>query len=103
MGAPRPALQRHALPPGRDEPWRGTGPEEVGEVVAGEPFSGLEGEPDEEREVLARAEPHLLARSREQGGAAETIQLKGVDHRDHPRFLDTRVVLGGRINDVSTR
>jgi hypothetical protein len=53
--------------------------------------------------VLARAEPHLLARSREQGWATETAQLKGVSHNGHPRFLDTRVVLGARINDVSTR
>jgi hypothetical protein len=29
--------------------------------------------------------------------------LKGVDHNDHPRFLGTRVVLGARINAVSTR
>jgi hypothetical protein len=69
------------------DPRGGAGPQEIRQVIAGEPLAGLEGETDEKGEVLARAEPHLLARCREQGGAAETVQLKGVSHRDHPVFL----------------
>jgi hypothetical protein len=53
--------------------------------------------------VLPRAEPHRLTSGREQGWATQTAQLECVSHQDHPRFLDARVVLGQRINDVSTR
>jgi hypothetical protein len=41
---------------------RGTRPEQVRQVVASESLAGLEREADEKGEVLARAEPHLLAR-----------------------------------------
>ena len=85
------------------EPGSSRGPQEVRQVVAGEPFAGLEGKPNQEREVFARAEAHLLSGSREESRATQTPQLEGMGHGTTPRFLDTRVVLGGRINEVSTR
>lgn len=49
------------------EPRRRAGPEEVGEVVAGEPLAGFEGEANEERQMLPRAEADLLPGGGEQG------------------------------------
>src|ERR1700694_1196923 len=64
------------------EPRRRAGPQAVGQVVPRELLAGLECQTSEQSEMLARAEPHLLARLGEQGGTTQTMQRKSVRHGD---------------------
>ena len=78
-------------------------PQQVGEVIPRELLTAFQGETDEEREMLARAKPHLLASEGEQGGSTESVQHEMVSHMPARVLLIRNGTLGGRINDLSTR
>jgi len=82
--------------------WRRVRPQQIGEIVSREPLPGLQRKPDEEREMLARAEAHLLASDGEQGRTTQAMQHEVMNHM-RPRFIDSLYRLRTRINDVSTR
>ena len=77
-------------------------PQQIGEIISREALPGLQRKPDEEREMLARAEAHLLASGGEQGRTTQAMQHEMMNHM-RPRFIDSLYRLGTRINDVSTR
>jgi hypothetical protein len=62
-------------------------PQQIGEVIARELLARFQGETNEEGEVLARTEPHLLAGNGEQGGATQAVQHETVSH------IPTRVLM----------
>ena len=55
-------------------------PEQIGEVVPRELLARFQSETDQERQVLARAEPHLLAGGGEQGGSTQAVQHERMSH-----------------------
>ncbi|MGH8543218.1 MAG: hypothetical protein ACREX3_06220 [Gammaproteobacteria bacterium] len=65
---------------------RRRGPEQIGEIIAGEQAPGLERQADKQREMLARAEANLLASCGEEGRTAKTAQCERGRH-SVPAFL----------------
>ena len=55
-------------------------PQKISEVVAGKLLAGIEREPNQKSEVLARTKSNLLAGNGEQGGTTEAVQQKMVSH-----------------------
>jgi hypothetical protein len=55
---------------------RDVGPEEVGEIVAGELLPGIQREADQQGKMFARTKSHLLTRSGEEGRTTEAVQQK---------------------------
>src|SRR2546426_9698896 len=51
-------------------------PEEIHQVVTRQPTPRFDGETNQQREVLTRAEPDLLPRSRQQQGGSEREQVQ---------------------------
>ena len=72
------------------------------QVVAGELPSRFNGEPDQQGEMLARAEADLLAGLGEKQGSAQREELQVRRQRDGSRRFGM-VLLGTKINLVSTR
>jgi hypothetical protein len=57
-------------------------PEELDQVVASEGLAGLNGEADEESEMLARTKTHDLARGGEEGGDTQRPQREQRRHAE---------------------
>ena len=59
------------------------GPKQISEVVPRELLACVEGKTNQQREVFARAEPHLLTGNGEQCRAAQTVQNEMMSHLAH--------------------
>ncbi len=76
-------------------------PEQVHQVVAGKPPSRFDGEPDQQSEMLARAEADLFTGLREEQGSAQREKLQVRHQTDSSRRFGM-LPLGTQINLVST-
>src|SRR5207244_2387735 len=68
-------------------------PQKIGEIISREALPGLQRKPDEEREMLARAEAHLLASDGEQGRTTQAMQHEMMNHM-RTRLIDSLYRLG---------